>query len=577
MSGSRRPLRALLLAGLMLATGMAAAKADERVLDYDVDITIRPDARLDIIETITVRAEGKQIRRGIYRDFPTRYKARFDTTVRVGFDVHEVTRDGQPTPWHSVRQFNGVRVYIGDKDTQLAPGTYRYRLRYQTYRQLGYFDSYDELWWNVTGLGWAFPIDRATATVHLPADVEPGDLQLNAWTGSYGRTESDVEQTIVDTRTVQFRATAMQDPGGGLTVAVAWPKGLVHVPGFGEKMRWFVADNLGIGVLAAGLLATLAWYLWAWNRVGRDPEKGVIIPRFKPPAGLSPAACAYIMDMTLKDEAFTAAVISLGVKGHLSIEEADGEYTLRRRHGRPKAPPSPGEQVVFDALLPKGTDYVRMKQDNHKAFAAARWGLLLALSREYKGSLFRFNGHYALPAFAISAIAAVISVPLAAGPFAWVIAGALALPLHGLFLFLLRAPTIAGRRIMDEIEGFRMYLGTAERDRLQAMRSPALTPEVFERFLPYAFALEVENDWCRRFEREFPQPAERDSGFSPAWYSGDFSMNGSGSALNRMSSGFGSDLGGAISASSRPPGSSSGSGGGGFSGGGGGGGGGGGW
>ncbi len=574
MSGCdwRYPVR--LLAGLALVLIAASALADERILDYDVDIKIHPDATVTVAEAITVRAEGRDIRRGIYRDFPTRYKDRFGNRVRIRFDVLDVTRDGRPEPWHTERRSNGIRVYVGDANRMLSPGTYRYVIRYRTDRQLGYFDDHDEFYWNVTGTGWAFPIDRVTATVELPAEVAADELELDAWTGHQGEVGEAASGQVVDARTVRFVTTSTLASAQGLTLFVGWPKGLVYEPGTAQKVQWFFRDNAGALVLLVGLLATLGWYLWAWNRAGRDPDKGVIIPRFEPPPGLSPAACAYVLDMSLGQEAFTAAVVSLGVKGHLSIEEVDGDYTLRRRHARHTTPPSPGEQAVFEALLPPGTDHVKLEQENHAAFRTARSGLQAALAAEYKNRLFRLNGHYALPAIVISIIAFLVSLVFAAGPFAWIIYGALVVPLHGLFLFLMRAPTEAGRRVMDEIEGFRMYLGTAERDRLQAMRSPGLTPEVFERFLPYAFALEVENDWCERFEREFPEPPGDTGGFNPAWYSGDFGRN---STMNRLSSGLGSDLGGAIASSSRPPGSSSGGGGGGFSGGGGGGGGGGGW
>ena len=114
----------------------------------------------------------------------------------------------------------------------------------------------------------------------------------------------------------------------------------------------------------------------------------------------------------------------------------------------------------------------------------------------------------------------------------------------------------------------------AEQSRLDRMRSPRLTPEVFEAFLPYAFALGVENNWCTRFAREFPREVESGNAYTHRWYIGN---RGGLSALHHMGHGFGSAFSGAISSASSPPGSSSGSGGGGFSGGGGGGGGGGGW
>jgi uncharacterized membrane protein len=64
---------------------------------------------------------------------------------------------------------------------------------------------------------------------------------------------------------------------------------------------------------------------------------------------------------------------------------------------------------------------------------------------------------------------------------------------------LLQAATAEGRKVMDRIEGFRQYLGVAEEDRLNALNPPDKTPELFERFLPYAVALDVENVWAKRF------------------------------------------------------------------------------
>ena len=85
-------------------------------------------------------------------------------------------------------------------------------------------------------------------------------------------------------------------------------------------------------MLLAALAVVFGWYYLAWKRVGRDPEKGVIIPRYRPPAGLSPAACRYVLSMSLKQEAFVAAIVSLAVKGLVEIEEEKKDFTLRRLH-----------------------------------------------------------------------------------------------------------------------------------------------------------------------------------------------------------------------------------------------------
>lgn len=156
---------------------------------------------------------------------------------------------------------------------------------------------------------------------------------------------------------------------------------------------------------------------------------------------------------------------------------------------------------------------------------------------------------------------------------------AAAIGINVLFHHLLKAPTLAGRALMDRVEGFKMFLTAVDADRLQTITRPDKTPQLFERFLPYAFALGVEHAWAQQFSQVLAQAATvggsgGGTGYSPSWYSG--AALASFSATDFTSS-FSSSFSSAISSSSTAPGSSSGSGGGGSSGGGGGGGGGGGW
>jgi uncharacterized membrane protein len=145
--------------------------------------------------------------------------------------------------------------------------------------------------------------------------------------------------------------------------------------------------------------------------------------------------------------------------------------------------------------------------------------------------------------------------------------------LNLLFYRLLKAPTLTGRKVMDQIEGFKLYLTVAEKDRLNLLNPPERTPELFERYLPYALALEVENEWGEQFAEVLARAGAGGQPYTPVWYTGSYHGLGN----SRFVSDLGGAFPGAISSSAAAPGSDSGSGGGGFSGGGGGGGGGGGW
>ncbi len=141
-----------------------------------------------------------------------------------------------------------------------------------------------------------------------------------------------------------------------------------------------------------------------------------------------------------------------------------------------------------------------------------------------------------------------------------------------LFHFLLKAPTRIGRLLLDKIEGFTLFLTRAEKDRLELLHPPEQTPELFEKYLPYALALGVENRWAAQFQDVLQTAAaEGRTAYRPAWYSG------AGFNAGALGSSLGSGLADAFSSAATAPGSRSGGGGGGSSGGGGGGGGGGGW
>lgn len=589
----RRLARIVALAAGILASG--GAFATERIVDFDSRVEIGVDAALTVTETISVVAEGDRIRRGIYRDFPTDYPGPVGTTVRVGFSVLGVLRDGAPEAWFTDSRDNGIRLYIGRKDVFLQPGHYTYTLTYRTDRQIGNFADYDELYWNATGNGWDFAIEHARATIVLPPGAKP--LRQAAYTGRSGAKGQDWIADRDRDGSPAFATTRVLAPGEGLTVAVSWPSGLIARPGGVDRALWWLRDALTPIVAAIGVLVVLGYFLFVWTRLGRDPPAGTVFPRFVPPRGISPAAARFIVRMRFDAGAIGAVVVSLAVKGRLVIEEGSGkDFHLRRLYtGGVGAKLSPGERAFEEALFAWG-DRIAVTGGNRMRLKPAVDALQQALSASYDGAYFvRNRGALAL-GFGLSALAVIATFLAGAqggrdmlAAFSPFIAAGLLVIVNVLFVYLMKAPTVEGRGIMDEIEGFRMYLATAERERLNLLNPPERTPALFEKYLPYAMALDVETEWGEQFADVLAAAASEQGsqGYQPIWYQGS---RGWGSEWSgELGRGFGAVIGdaiastdGAIAAAATPPGSSSGSGDGGFSdggfsGGGGGGGGGDGW
>ncbi|MGE0179076.1 MAG: DUF2207 domain-containing protein [Sphingomonas sp.] len=661
-----RPLLALLLAALTLIGPAWAAKpispgggeADmdmagppevaapegERIISYASDITVNRDSSLSVVETIRVRAEGNRIRRGIFRDFPTRYQ-RGGRTIRVGFDVQAVTRNGQAERYETERIDNGVRVRIGNANVMLPVGEHSYEIRYTTTRQIGFFDNYDELYWNVTGNGWMFRIDRAEAVVRLPQAVQLGNRAV--YTGPQGANGRNAEVVSEQPGEIRFRTTAPLYPYEGLTIAVAWPKGVVDAPPPPSAATAWLAENGPIGAAIAALGALLFFFYYAWKRAGRGPDAGTVVPLFEPPDGMRAAEVRYVKRMGFDNRCFAAAIVESAVHGKVRLTETEGGWLSRDKMRLDKTGDTgdlpDAERKMLTALFAGGNS-IEMDKANHVRFRAAQSALQSDYDARHKGNLFLANVHWSivglmlLPAAMLAVGAGIVavdpyaergdsliplfgvgltllavwlvykarqaatSVPkwlLGTAAFvvligavfilimtfalledadggAWIFAPLLASPLVISAFWWMGAPTKRGRAVMDRIAGFEHYLSITEEERFETLHPPEKTPELFERYLPYAIALDVENSWAHRFAGVLAaaaaDPSQQNNRMS--WYSGTSSpwTNVSG-----FTAAVGGTLASSVASASTAPGSSSGSGGGGSSGGGGGGGGGGGW
>ncbi len=565
----------LVLLACAMGPDTALAQGEE-ILQFDSRIVVRTNGSMQVTETIRVRSQAAQIRHGIYRDFPQLYPGRWGLRTQTGFDVLSVRRDGRPEPYRTQNRANGTRVYFGSASVDLPPGIYTYELVYETDNQLGFFKEHDELYWNVTGNGWMFPIQNATATITLPEGAEPGNLE--AYTGPQGAKGKEYTSKVIDGRP-RFQTTRVLGPGEGLTIVVTWPKGFVRPASAPGSLAIMIRANKSLALAVAGWLLALIYYVVVWAVVGKDPKPGTIIPLYDAPRGFSPAAVRYLARMGFDNRTLTAAILNLAVKGKLTIHEyQDKAYTLFRTDAAIDG--LAYEEIGLLCKLFEDGSRLALLQVNYQTLQDATKTLKERLSEAEEKIYFLRNLLYWVPGLLL-VLASLATLFIAAAndgpsaPVPWIIGvAASGLSLVVLFYYLLKAPTSKGRRILDQIEGFRLYLSVAEKDRLNLENPPDRTPELFERFLPYSLALGVEQKWSEQFAAVLAAAGQGGTAYSPSWYSG---RSWTGTDVGSLTCSMSNSLSSAIASASTTPGSSSGSGGGGSSGGGGGGGGGGGW
>ncbi|MBD8065459.1 DUF2207 domain-containing protein [Devosia sp. PTR5] len=623
---------ALLLA---LALGFSThALAREEIRAFASDVVLRQDGSVAVQETIDVNAEGVDIRRGIYRDIPVTLASDSGGRIRINLSVSTVTRDGAAEPFRVERMGDFQRIWIGDPDQFISRGEHRYVVSYVMNRMARSFADHDELYWNATGNYWAFPILKSVARVTLPQGAIITDL--SAYTGLVGSSESAVTITRSGDNSAIFRTGRSLAPGEGMTFAVSFQKGIITYPEGVDAAAYWLSDMRDVLIPVGAVLLVLLYNFAAWWRVGRDPPKGTIIPLFYPPKGFSPGLAHYVHRWGFAKSgwtAMTAGIFALGVKGLVTISNVDNTLTVTATGKKPSEKLPVGEQLLFNYFSARGA--VTIDKAAGKEIGAKRAEFTSAIESENRLVWFRNNIVYSVFSFvlaigllALMVVLDVLDPPLlilgaVIGIFAGVVGGMLMnsfrkgvfqklfiLVWAGIFLFnvgggmlgsltavpvnsaaiagaslilisvifavLMRAPTIQGRKVMDEIEGFKLYLETAEKNRLNIIGEPPMSIDRFERILPYAIALGVEKPWSEHFEAELARNAVADTAtpYQPMWYSGsNFSSGG----LSRAISGASAGMAAAMIAAQPVQASSSGSGGGGFSGGGGGGGGGGGW
>ncbi|MCH2063969.1 MAG: DUF2207 domain-containing protein [Roseibacillus sp.] len=402
-----------LAALVLLVLTVPASLADERILSFHSEIVVERSGDLLVTETIEVRVEGERIKRGIFRDLPTKRRGKVEPRR---FEVLSVKRNGVDEFFFRESIANGVRIKIGNPHRWLRSGSDQtYEIVYRTGPQLYLEEGRDMLSWNVNGTEWDFVADEVSATVVLPEGIQP--TRVWGYTGTRGKKGEDYVAVLTWTGAT-IETTRRLEKRENLTVALEWPPGLLGPAAYeaaaADEDYVFNLWRDFPGVILGGLFLGLAilYYLIIWALVGRDPKKGTIVPLYGPPHNLSAAALRYIDSMGRYDDlCFSSGLIGLGAKGAIRIEKEGKQYTFRRNSdtsdaGGLKHPLSKDEAQLNRELF-KLPDSLEIKSSDYKTLINARKKHQKALATQSKGHLFRQNLSAFVPGLALS-LAALI-------------------------------------------------------------------------------------------------------------------------------------------------------------------------
>ena len=573
---TRRLLANLGLVAALLAAGApAAAQRSLEIPRFDARIAIERDGGIDVTETIEARFNGKW--NGIYRKVPVKYRTPqgFNWSIRLDL-VSATDEQGRAYRTETSRESHYVNYKIWVPGAEDA--TRIVVLRYRAHNALRFFEEHDELYWNVTGDEWDVPLGMVTAEIVLPAGAT--GRRSTAFNGVQGATLREAELTEAATG-VTLRMPRPLEFREGVTAVVGWDKGFVDEPTAGDRVAGFLASNWPLGipfVVLAGMLAI-------WQRRGRDPRRRPIAVQYEPPADLTPAEAGTLTDERVDMRDITATVVDLAVRGFLRIEEVEKKELFglitsedfRFRRLRPDddwRALAPHERRILSGIFgDAGEEAVMLsdlKDEFYKELDGIRGGVMDRLMTK---GMFRVRPDQTRTAWIVGALilgallaigGSMVAAALSLTPVPFLIAGALSALIVAVVGWQMPARTEAGTRMLEQTLGFGEFLERVDREQYQNVQR---TPEMFERYLPFAMAFGVERQWAKAFDGIYLQP--------PGWYAGVHAGAFSPSSFSRSLTSMTTQTAGAMSSSPR---TSSGSGfSGGSSGGGGGGGGGGGF
>lgn len=519
------------------------------VEDFHADVHVRRSGVVEVVETLKVRFEGSY--NGIFRTIPIEYRTRANLNYTLGLEVLSVEDEaGQGLRYETSRErhYRKIKVWVPGASDAVRTVVIRYRVD----NALRFFQeddqAWDELYWNVTGDEWPVPIERASVSVRLPAQVT--GVRARGFTGGYGSTEESVEVGISD-HVVNVRSMRGLGIHEGLTVAIAWdsfitqPAGeyLIRRPTLWDRILRFFRSNWPLLIPVVVLFAMHR----IWSRHGRDPQRRAIAPMYEPPPGLTPSEVGTLVDNRTDLRDVTAILVDLAVRGYLIIEETEEDkflglikerdYVLElKKGGEDISGLKSHERKMLRAVFgsPKAGDRVHMsdlENEFYKDLPGIKDRIFSELMelKYYRSRPDRVLGLWVGIAVATGLLVGGGGVLIAArfgmAPLTTVLAGVLTGAIVLGFGIFMPARTIAGTRALEAALGFEEFLQRVESDRFKKMITG---PEMFERYLPYAMALAVEKKWAAAFAdiyREQPDwyRGTGHRGFHPTLFVGDLS------------------------------------------------------
>lgn len=543
-----------LAAAMFTCTTALAAPSQESIQSFDSQIMVNQDASIDVNETIKIQANQQQFQHGLLRELT-------DAHPR-NYEIRSITVDGVPVSYHVQVKDGDLSVFIGDSSKLLPPGLYTYTLSYHVHNAVKFGTNADMLQWNIINDQWTMPIQLASTTIQLPDQAallttkalinnQPATNQVRVLQATGGIFNAVTTKPLA---AHQSFSVALSWPKGIVQVKLyshtleadvtasrvnEWELGILLAVLAYYLFFWFrVGRNLNDGNVMplfqppANLSAAAMRYLTKMRFDEKTFNTGLV----------SLATKRYLTisgdeeHLTLTQNRDASAKLAheeelllnaLFAEGETLTITSDQRQRLRHaKHALRHALKAAYEQLYFKS----NRGYIRVGillslaafmapiasavQQFHAFMAVVSLCFFTyVLYRIGEGVVRNFTlAHHITNArhigmaigfcvmFALTAVGAawVLSLYTNNIPLVTLIILGLLFLVNLLFSQLMRTPTVAGREILNQIEGFRIFFSSTEKTRFAALAPPEMTRELLDKYCPYAIALGEQHAWGER-------------------------------------------------------------------------------
>lgn len=511
----------------------------ESIQNFNSQIIINKDRSIQIEENILYDFDDSE-KRGIYRNIPTK-------NIKIQDNIYTL-HNGKEATQQISRDLNNIEIRIGDEDIFLT-GVNEYNISYSVKGVIKKLQDIDELYLQITGAEWEVPIEKASATIVLPENLQNkvGD-KLYCYTGVSSSTAQDCTITWTNARTIEIKSNQLLAAGEGLTFVIGFPLGTLTPLTWWEENQEVIYQSIaGVIFFTGSLILYFVWNTWA-----RDPKiRKPIVRQYDAPKGMKPAEIIRLKNNYPTTVEITATIISLAQQGFININKIKEKNFFRKevyefelksdKTLSSQASLKPFEKELLDILFQdvrKTVDTGDLVKDN----ISSKFGEIY--KSVYKNGV---SQYYVVNPIKLKTILIVLSIVLTA--IGWVVLTSISFWI-GVAIFIIESLTIIlifyspkrteeGTRVLEHILGFEEYIKTAEKNRLQFQEKE----QIFFEILPYAIALGHATIWAKAFEGLIEK--------NPEWYNSNggevfLPVNFINSFNSTMSSGVASSEGGSV-------------------------------